>query len=145
MKMKHTILVTLGAMVLLWSACGSDKQKETAQIQGMKDSIIAVHDEVMPKMGALNQMAKKLQLRNDSLQIDTLANKEQMIANALLIDELKNANAAMMQWMRSYKHGAFDTLAYDAAKAYADEQLKAVNDVANAMNQAEEKAKEALN
>ncbi|MDN4166303.1 hypothetical protein QWY31_12380 [Cytophagales bacterium LB-30] len=143
--MKHTILAVLGAVALLWSACGSDKQKETAQIQELKDSIIAVHDEVMPKMGALNQMAKQLQLRNDSLQVDTLANKEQMANNALLIEELKNASAAMMQWMRAYKHGAFDTLAFEAAKAYADEQLKAVNDVANAMNQAEGKAKEALN
>ena len=59
----------------------------------MKD-VMAVHDEVMPKMGTISQLVSELdeKITNDTSSNDYVAAKE----------ELKAAHKAMMDWMKSF-------------------------------------------
>ncbi len=81
-------------LVLALISC---KEKDTnAEPQGpsQMEQVLAVHDELMPKMSTIGEMITKLESNIDSTNVDSVK------VNA--IAELKNANESMMTWMKDF-------------------------------------------
>jgi len=85
--------LTLGTIVILsvmfWN-CKSDQKTIDSQM----DTVIAVHDELMPKMTQIGVLRQKLL---DAIP-DSLVTQEQQ---KVMLD-LKESNASMMQWMKDF-------------------------------------------
>lgn len=91
--MKYLSLLLVAVCV----ACGPGKKEE---LQTLKDEVMSIHDEVMPKMGELRNVRKQLMLQADSLM------ESDSVRAAILItaaDNIGEANESMMQWMRNYE------------------------------------------
>ena len=86
---KKKLILILSVIIAVAHSC-KDQNKENSQ---MKD-VMAVHDEVMPKMGTISQLVSELdeKITNDTSSNDYVAAKE----------ELKAAHKAMMDWMKSF-------------------------------------------
>ena len=89
MMTKKKLILILSVIIAVAYSC-KDQNKENSQ---MKD-VMAVHDEVMPKMGTISQLVSELdeKITNDTSSNDYVAAKE----------ELKAAHKAMMDWMKSF-------------------------------------------
>lgn len=84
------IAIYLILTMLFVSSC---KEKPTLESQ-----VLAIHDEVMPKMGDIHLAKKKLksvmtESQNDSLNTEVLQ----------LINNLQKADEEMMQWMSNWE------------------------------------------
>ena len=118
--MNHRILtLTILSTTLLLGSCQSSTTSEAdptlERAQTIYAEAIAVHDEVMPRMDEIMQLRQKLQLRVESMQEQTeedYADSLQQMQTA--IQNLRNADEAMMQWMRSVQKvpGADETSEY---------------------------------
>ncbi|WP_373516920.1 hypothetical protein [Pricia sp.] len=85
---KLMLLVTI-ALSTFNTSC-----KEEKEFTQMKQ-VIAVHDEVMPKMGQLGKLVGELKgMENDSTDVGKQYKEARM--------ELQDANKAMMDWMQNF-------------------------------------------
>lgn len=124
------------SLILFFQSCGpSQEELNTKQ----RDAVIAVHDEVMPKMGQLKSFEKKaLQKAEEFAALDSTdtANVEEMKALAL---ELDQAYEAMFVWMRQYETEDGERTP-EEVKVYLDEQMESVTEVNRLMKAALSKA-----
>lgn len=88
MTKKHIILF-LSALITLTYSC-KEEDKENSQMK----QVMAIHDEVMPKMGTIGKLVSKLdeKITNDPAS-DSLADAR---------EDLKAAHKAMMDWMKGF-------------------------------------------
>ena len=97
MKKSFLLFLAMG-FILSFAACKSEnKEAETK----LNQEIMAVHDEVMPKMGDLNRMKRQLSAFKDEVSDDNAAMKDSLI-NAILI--LAKTEDNMNDWMTNYKY-----------------------------------------
>ncbi len=117
--MNHRILtLTILSTTLILGSCQStttEADPTLERAQTIYAEAIAVHDEVMPRMDELMQLRQKLELRVTSMQEqpeEDYADSLQQMQTA--IQNLRDADEAMMQWMRSVQKvpGADETLEY---------------------------------
>ena len=136
MKYIATYLPLMVFMVFFQS-CG---KKQEEQNKALREKIIAIHDEVMPKMGQLKSLEKSAlqkaeELKNsespDLTQIDSLKN---------LASKLNQAYEGMFVWMRQYSTEDGEQTP-EQVKAYLDEQFllvtKVNEDIKSALDEAE--------
>ncbi len=116
--MNHYPLIILSAVLFL-SSCQSTTTTETdptlERAQEIYAEAIAVHDEVMPRMDELMQLRQKLQLRVASMmEQDTIEYADSLQGMRTAMQDLRDADESMMQWMRSVQKvpGANETLEY---------------------------------
>jgi len=136
MKIWKRILF-MALAVTAFAACSGEKQEtEEDNTEALKNDVMGIHDEVMPKMGEVTK------LKNDILkEAEKLAEEgEEEASNRLktLAAELEEAGNSMMTWMRQYKPNDIDE---DKMKAYLDEQKVKVEEVRSKINGGIEKAK----
>ena len=87
--MRNFILLITIAFATLTTSC-NDK-KESKQM----NEVLAVHDEVMPKMGQLGKLVGELKgMENDSTEIGRKYKDARI--------DLQDANEAMMDWMQDF-------------------------------------------
>ncbi len=79
-------------LLLIITGCKSDPDKKEGTTQ--MDQVMMVHDEVMPKMGALSKLVAELKAK-----VDTTATGQQY---AVAMKDLQDANKAMMDWMMGF-------------------------------------------
>lgn len=65
---------------------------------GLEKEVMAIHDEVMPKLGELNKLK-----RNLSKQLPDIQNEPLRSEVLQIITDLENADEGMMTWMSEYK------------------------------------------
>lgn len=75
---------------LLFLACKEDKKVSNKHTQ--MNEVMAVHDELMPKMGKIGRLVGELTKLEDSTETGQLYNKAKV--------DLQEANKAMMDWMK---------------------------------------------
>ena len=90
MKIKYAIC-TLLTLVFLFS-CKEKKEAEDTLTQ-MKE-VMAIHDEVMPKMGTIGKLVAELKSKVDST--------ESGIAYEVAMKDLQAAHKSMMDWMKGF-------------------------------------------
>lgn len=125
-------------VLLVFNSCGGDSFD--AEVE--KNKIFDVHDEVMPKIGEVMNLKKKVLEKADGLEGEP--------ANELrdLAAELDNASEAMMSWMRDWSKNSSQYMEMkngaEAQKKYLAAEMKRVEEVKEAINGSIAKAKEAL-
>jgi hypothetical protein len=112
-------------LFLIFQSCGSQQVEENTK---KRAEVIAIHDEVMPKMGQLKSLEK------NALQLaEELSGKEEV--DSVRVQELKDLAAELDQayegmfvWMRQYETEDKGQTP-EAVKSYLDEQLVLVTEV----------------
>lgn len=92
MNTKH-ILATFFSVILFLSISCKEEKKDTEKPTQMK-KVMAIHDEVMPKMGKIGRLVGKLKSK-----IDTTATG---IEHEKAMKKLQDANNSMMSWMQGF-------------------------------------------
>jgi len=93
--MRQTIFLFL-LIALAFSACNTEQSAQ----EKLWDEMMAVHDEVMPKMGDLNRLSRNIRAQLDTVPpIDTLQKLQQLD----LLIRLGKAEEGMMVWMNELK------------------------------------------
>jgi hypothetical protein len=88
-------------IVILFSVLACNK-KTDKNLELMQDEVMALHDEVMPKMGDI--MSLKEQLNNNLAGIDSTKAgfKEKKAVSDTLKSKLAESDDQMMNWMNEY-------------------------------------------
>lgn len=93
--MKKVLSMLVMTLVLTnISSCKSDKKEAATASKTQMKKVMAIHDEVMPKMSAIGRLVGELDGKVDSTTIGQQY-------NAAKID-LQDAHKAMMDWMRGF-------------------------------------------
>jgi hypothetical protein len=90
MKIRYVIFTLLTLAFLL--SCKEKKEAEDTLTQ-MKE-VMAIHDEVMPKMGTIGKLVAELKPKIDST--------ESGIAYEVAMKDLQAAHRSMMDWMKGF-------------------------------------------
>lgn len=96
--MKKTHLLLAFVFLLFNLAC--KEEKKTPEGPTQMEQVMAIHDEVMPKMGKLGKLVGQLKSKVDTTEVG------QQYEAAM--KDLQEANTAMMDWMRDFG-GRFDS------------------------------------
>lgn len=96
-------------MPLFFQACQSPKAKE----EELAKEVLALHDEVMPKMQDIMRLKKELKKKLN--QVDSSSNEALLIND--LISGLEKADKDMMDWMHTY-NGGQDLYTHEEVMAY---------------------------
>ncbi|RDY59558.1 hypothetical protein [Flagellimonas nanhaiensis] len=89
--MKKYIPLALSVLFLTIASCKQEKKDDSPT---QMEQVMAVHDEVMPKMGKLGKLVGQLKSKVDTTEIGKKY-------EAAMID-LQDANTSMMDWMRNF-------------------------------------------
>ena len=81
--------------------------------QALKNEVLDVHDEIMPKMGEVMSLRKKILVM--SKQTASIDNYDQSVVNSLdsLADALAGANRGMLSWMTDWSNNSSNFLDQD--------------------------------
>ncbi|WP_111671979.1 hypothetical protein [Algoriphagus litoralis] len=104
-----------------------------------RTEIIAVHDEVMPKMGQLKSFEKKALQKAEEFEAMDSTNTAKVEEMKALAMELDQAYEAMFVWMRQYETEDGERNP-EEVKAYLEEQMVSVTEVNQQMKSALSKA-----
>lgn len=80
------------SLFILFVSCKSEPKKDESPSQ--MEEVMAVHDEVMPKMGTISNLIADLKPKVDSTEVG----KEYLKA----IRDLQGAHKSMMNWMKGF-------------------------------------------
>ena len=130
--MKLTISFSV-ILIILLSACGGNKPE---QLKVLKDEVMEVHDEVMPKMGDLRKASKSLMMKAETTDSSASAELKEIAG------EIEAANEFMMEWMRQYEPNLEGT--EEELLKYYSEQRAGIQEVKKRMLNALEKGQKAL-
>jgi hypothetical protein len=116
-------------------SCGDGKKEnDRDEVAEKKEEVIAIHDEVMPKMGQLKSYQNQLGTKADGLEAQAA---EPLRQAARKCDE---AYEGMFVWMRQFD-AALAGMSEEEALAYLEEQREKVmvvnEDIKNALREAE--------
>jgi len=140
MKLIFTYFTIVSIGLILFS-CSGDKVDEN---QVLKDEVIAIHDEVMPYMGDLKTLRKKINEKSELLEVqDSIGNSEKVLELKLLAKDLDDAFEGMFVWMRQFKN-SYEEMSKEEIKSYLQEQKVLVSKVRDDIHLRMAAAKEEL-
>ena len=137
------ILFPFLTIIIYISGCSSttsdqDCTTDECLKQQAYDNVIAVHDEVMPKMSYVSELKGKIEQRmNASTDSLVIATWQELMVNLDVADE------AMWVWMRQF-NSDLEEVAIDEAMAYLKAEQQKIDDVARKINEAIAAAEENL-
>jgi len=110
--LKSAFALTL--VLFMASSCKNDT-KPSANEKSQMQEVLAIHDEVMPKMGTIGKLTSQMDAKikeTDSVEIFVRAN-----------EDLKTAHKGMMDWMKNFGN-AFDSDEIMKGKTLTEEKQK---------------------
>ncbi len=125
--MRQSALLFLTAILLL-SACNTEQSTQEQRWEDM----MAVHDEVMPKMGEINRISRAIRAQMDTVPpIDTLLKLQQLD----LLIRLGKAEESMMVWMNELEvlDDLRATKSHQEILRYIDSEKKRIDAVRDSM------------
>ena len=133
--MKKNLPYLFAALLFTFNCCKTEKKEEgPSQMQ----QVMAIHDEVMPKMGTIGKLVGRLKPIVDSLGLDSPQGKAMV--------DLQEANMAMMDWMRDFGN-TFDSdeilngkALTEAKKEQLNKEERNISKVKDAINTSIERA-----
>ena len=139
-------LYFLVCLIAFVTSCkpGSSSDKETmaetpSEIQALENQVMAVHDEVMPKMKDINDLSAKLRAAKANIKEDEYGKKQSPAGLEEVQGALKLAEQGMWDWMKSFSDTKA-TLKEDQLKGFYEKELEKINKVKADMLSAMEKA-----
>ena len=113
--MKQIIFFALLAVFAL----GCKDQKKDSEGPTQMEEVMAIHDEVMPKMGKLGKLVGELKSKVDTTEVG-----QQYAAS---MKELQDANKSMMDWMMNFGN-RFDSEEILEGKALTEQKQAWLNE-----------------
>lgn len=110
---------------LLFSSCNPSDADSNALL---KEEVIAIHDEVMPKMGELKSLQKEVLLKIDTLKADSTKNADEIQKLQILAQDLDTSFEGMFIWMRQFK-STYEEMSEDEITEYLLKQKELVEKV----------------
>lgn len=146
--MKNSSLIVLGLLLLAIAGCSKKADDHAhhheAEATGatnpnkpLYDSVMAVHDEVMPKMDEMFKLTEAL--KEKIAKTPSLSDVDKRSIDAA-IDSLDHASDGMMVWMRQFKPIS-DTADRESARAYLNQEMAKVTKVKTDILSAIERAR----
>ena len=124
-------------VLLMFASCESAKDKLYKQV-------MAVHDEIMPKMGAIMKYKKQLNKKIDTLiEEGNDANADKIAELTQAIADLDNSHEEMMNWMREFDND-FEGMVNEEVMEYLNNQKKKIENVGKVTNSALSNAEKIL-
>lgn len=123
--MKFIPFYLIFALSIFIQSCGN---KQVEENKSQREQVIAVHDEVMPKMGQLKSLEKAAIQKAEELQNSDIPDEAKIDSLKNLAAKLNQAYEGMFVWMRQYSTEDGDKTP-EEVKAYLDEQLVLVSKV----------------
>ncbi|MEM8847300.1 MAG: hypothetical protein AAGD17_09385 [Bacteroidota bacterium] len=105
--------------VFLFVFISCKEQKKTPEGPTQMEQVMAIHDEVMPKMGKLGKLVGELKSKVDTTEVG------QHYETAM--KDLQGANKAMMDWMMNFGN-RFDSDEILEGKALTEEKQEWLNE-----------------
>ncbi|HMQ46169.1 MAG TPA: hypothetical protein PKA00_07005 [Saprospiraceae bacterium] len=117
-------------MATLISACAKFSEQQIQEQEDAWDQMMVVHDEVMPKLGDMNQISRALNPYLDEGILEDKALKEEI---NLILKNLETAEDGMMEWMAAIGQNPIDVLreskSHDEIMAYIAQETEAIGKV----------------
>ncbi|MEQ8712157.1 MAG: hypothetical protein RIC80_04020 [Cyclobacteriaceae bacterium] len=141
MKLSKIFLLALVGL-LIFSSCSDGGQAER---EALRDEVMAIHDEVMPKMGDFRKLQKRIESLSDSLRAMESIDTNRLNDLAARGVEIAAAQEGMMAWMRQYNPEVMqDGTPHEEVMSYLKDQKAAIEKVRDQMIQALSAGEEAL-
>lgn len=121
-------------LLLAISTLACQTNADTEAVAKLEADVMAVHDEVMPKMEQIMNLQADLKKRTDA-DSSTRATAER------LGRALTEADNAMSDWMAEYKTDAVKTLSPAEARTYLEGEKRKIEEVKAKTNQSIDEAK----
>lgn len=123
--MKRLIPFLIISLFLVLNSCGP---KGPTENQKLRAEVIAVHDEVMPKMGQLKSLERKALDKVKELESEDPLDSAKIIEYKALAYDLNQAHESMFDWMRQYEPTEGEETE-EEIKEYLDNQMVLVTEV----------------
>ncbi|MDO6439367.1 hypothetical protein Q4534_18225 [Cyclobacterium sp. 1_MG-2023] len=137
------IKAPLALLILLCVSVFSCSPKES-QNELLKEKVIQVHDEVMPKIGELKASQKKLnEMAGNLEQSEDAKDTEKAAELKAVAADCEHAYDEMFVWMRQFDVD-LEEMSEEQAKSYLEEQLEKVDKVKKDILEALEKSEALL-
>ncbi|MFS4468772.1 hypothetical protein [Maribacter sp. 2210JD10-5] len=124
-----TPLLFFSIIAMLFISC-KEETKKVKEGPSQMEQVMAIHDEVMPKMGKVGKLVGKLKPMADSLGLESPQGKAML--------DLQNANKAMMDWMHGFGD-RFDSEEILEGKELTEEKKKWLNEEEEKVQRVKEK------
>jgi hypothetical protein len=92
--MKKILSILTVIAVFAITSCKEVKKEDSKDANSQMERVMAIHDEVMPKMGSMGKMVGELSAKEDSTELGM------QYTNAK--KGLQDAHKAMMDWMQGF-------------------------------------------
>lgn len=136
--MKKTLFLFVATLSMIAFSCKEEKSENTTQMK----KVMAIHDEVMPKMSTIGSMVGELSSKEDS----TAMGLKYLDARS----DLQAAHKSMMNWMKGFGD-RFDSDEIlngkeltEQKKKWLDEEEEKVNALKDQINESIKKAQKLL-
>src|SRR5690606_11025346 len=137
--LKLTLAVVL---ILITGTSCKNENKESTKEKSQMQEVLAIHDEVMPKMGTIGNLISQI---DEALK--TTDSTEALLSAS---QDLKDSHKAMMDWMKGFGE-RFDSdeilkgkILTEEKQKHLDEEEASVKALRDKMNSSIENAKELL-
>ncbi len=129
---KILFMATMACLLFIASSCQSDDPNHIKE-EALKDELMVIHDEVMPKMGEVNK------LRNELVTLSEKSNTTDSLAIASIketIQYLEQADEGMMDWMGEFKRPSKlrKSKTHEEILAYLEDEKQKVQKVKEDIN-----------
>ena len=138
-----SLFLNLIVLLLVAVSCGEKKNTES-KTEALRDKVMAIHDEVMPKLSDIMKLKKELNSKIDELvaagEADNAARIDEL---EKAVEDLENSHDGMMNWMREYNPD-FEGMVQEEVMDYLGDQKTKIENVSRATNSAINNAQELL-
>lgn len=118
--MNRILFALITVIMMGLTSCENTEKKE---VQTLFQSVMEVHDGVMPKMDAIHEARKALK--------DKMNTPDSTEVSALL-EKLSSADEAMMVWMEEF-NSSFETMPIQEQKKYLESEMQRITKVKDLM------------
>ncbi len=138
--MKHLSPLFL-ILLFVFASCG---EKKKSDIDQLLDTVMAGHDEIMPKMGDIMKYKKQLKEKIDLLTAESAeVNADKIAELNKAIDNLETSHEEMMNWMHGFDSN-FEGKVEEEVIKYLNTQKEKIETVGEMTNSALKNAEEIL-
>ncbi len=128
--MKKNIALLASFILIFTFSCKEGNKTEGAEESNKMKEVMAIHDEVMPKMGTVGKLVSRLKTK-----VDTTAQGQEY---QKAIRDLQAANESMMEWMQDFGNN-FDSDEIMNGKILTEEKQRLLNEEENEIKAVKEK------
>jgi len=92
--MKKYLIILTSIVFTISLSCKEDKKDSSESESSQMKKVMAIHDEVMPKMGKIGSLVGQLRKKIDNDEGGAIEKKA--------MEDLQDANKSMMNWMQDF-------------------------------------------